>query len=87
MPLVGEPGSVAAIATPGAEAGFLAIAGPTFRNEMPARGLLRIAFNRPVRYAARVTCPALLVVAEETTWPRSRPCARSPGCWATGPRC
>eukprot|EP01032_Pedospumella_encystans_P006791 gene6791-8143_t len=39
--------------------------GPTFRNEMCARGILRIAANRPVRHAADVTCPVPLVVAEQ----------------------
>ena len=33
--------------------------GPTFRNEMCARGILRIALNRPVKHAKDVTCPAL----------------------------
>ena len=43
---------------------FESITGPTFRNEMCARGIVRIAFNRPVRRAADVRCPTLLVVAE-----------------------
>ncbi|WP_341924140.1 alpha/beta fold hydrolase [Nocardioides psychrotolerans] len=65
VPVVGEPGSAAVISAPGAVAGYGAIMGPTFRNEMCARGILRIAANRPVRHAADVTCPVLLVVAEQ----------------------
>ena len=38
--------------------------GPTFRNEMCARGILRIAFNRPVTYADKVACPTFVVIAE-----------------------
>jgi pimeloyl-ACP methyl ester carboxylesterase len=65
VPIVGPPGSDAVIAAPGALAGYQAIVGPSFRNEMRARGILRIAANRPVRAAGQLTCPTLLVVAEE----------------------
>lgn len=65
VPIVGPEGSTAVISAPGAEAGYQVIMGPTFRNEMCARGILRIALNRPVRYAARVRCPALVVIAEQ----------------------
>lgn len=65
VPIVGPEGSTAVISAPGAVAGYQAIVGPTFRNEMCARGILRIALNRPVRYAARVRCPALVVIAEQ----------------------
>ena len=65
VPIVGAPGSAAVISAPGAETGYQAIMGPTFRNEMCARGILRIALNRPVTYADKVTCPAFVVVAEE----------------------
>lgn len=64
VPISGPPGSDAVISAPGGEEGFAVIQGPTFRNEMCARGILRIALNRPVRRAARVTCPVLLVAAE-----------------------
>ncbi|WP_375484507.1 alpha/beta hydrolase [uncultured Jatrophihabitans sp.] len=64
VPIVGPPGSAAVLSAPGAEEGYAAITGPTFRNEMCARGVLRIAANRPVTAAADVSCPLLLVVAE-----------------------
>ena len=64
VPIVGPPGSNAVISAPGAEDGYRTIMGPTFRNEMCARGILRIARNRPVRAAAAVTCPVLVVIAE-----------------------
>lgn len=64
VPIVGEPGTTAVISAPGAVAGYRNIMGPTFRNEMCARGILRIAANRPVRHAAGVSCPTLLVIAE-----------------------
>ncbi|MGI8761901.1 MAG: alpha/beta hydrolase [Jatrophihabitantaceae bacterium] len=64
VPVIGEPGSNATITAAGGVEGYRAIMGPTFRNEMCARGLLRIALNRPVTLAAKLRCPILLVVAE-----------------------
>jgi pimeloyl-ACP methyl ester carboxylesterase len=64
IPVVGEPGTLAAITAPDAATGYQVIMGPTFRNEMCARGVLRIALNRPVTTAPRVRCPLLVVVAE-----------------------
>lgn len=65
VPIVGEPGSAAVISAPGAAEGYGAIMGPTFRNEMRARGILRISANRPVRSAGKLACPAFVVVAEQ----------------------
>ncbi len=67
IPVVGPPGALAAITAPGAEDGYRVIMGPTFRNEMCARGILSIALNRPVRYARRLHCPILVVIAESDT--------------------
>ncbi|MBE7188521.1 alpha/beta hydrolase [Jatrophihabitans endophyticus] len=65
IPIVGPPGSDAVISAPGADAGYRHIMGPTFRNEMCARGTLRIALNRPISVAGKVTCPTFVVVAED----------------------
>ncbi|WP_375498088.1 alpha/beta hydrolase [uncultured Jatrophihabitans sp.] len=65
LAIVGPPGSDAVISAPGADVGYRNIMGPTFRNEMCARGILRLARNRPVRVAAKVLCPVLVVVAEQ----------------------
>ena len=65
VPIVGPPGSLAAISSEDGEAGYGLIMGPSFRNEMYARGILRIMLNRPVSSAAKVTSPTLLVVAEQ----------------------
>jgi fermentation-respiration switch protein FrsA (DUF1100 family) len=65
VPVVGDPGSDAVISSPGSTTGYLNITGPTFRNEMCARGILRIALNRPVLSAGRLRCPILLIVAEQ----------------------
>jgi pimeloyl-ACP methyl ester carboxylesterase len=62
IPVVGAPGSAAIISTPGAEAGYVAIAGPTWRNEVCARTALEVALNRPTTYAKRLSCPILVQV-------------------------
>ena len=66
IPIVGPPGSTAAITTPDAEPGCRALVPPgaRFRNAVLARIALRIPTYRPGRRAARVRCPWLVVVAE-----------------------
>ena len=86
VPITGPVGSDAVIAGPGGLDGYQAIMGPTFRNEMCARGVLRIAFKRPVTFAGRVTCPVLIVAAENDSFgPRLR-CRTRRGGWGTWPR-
>jgi len=64
IPLVGQPGSVAAMSTPDAEPGYRAIAGPSWRNEVAARIALRTAAYRPGLQADRLPCPILLQLAD-----------------------
>ncbi|CAG69534.1 alpha/beta hydrolase [Acinetobacter baylyi] len=65
IPIVGQPGSTAIISTPGAEAGYKAMAGPTWRNEVCARTSLEIARNRPITFASKITCPLLVQVGSK----------------------
>lgn len=67
IPIVGPPGSLAAITSDDGESGYAKIMGPTFRNEMRARGILRIMVNRPVTKAKRLRMPVFLVVAAKDT--------------------
>ncbi|MEJ7831907.1 MAG: alpha/beta fold hydrolase [Nocardioides sp.] len=67
VPIVGPPGSLAAITSADGEAGYQLIMGPTFRNTMLARGILPIMINRPVAVADRLRMPLLLVVARKDT--------------------
>ena len=62
VPIAGPAGSAAIMTTPGAEAGFRAIAGPSARNEVCARAALEVAFNRPTTVIARLRCPLLVQV-------------------------
>ncbi len=63
--IFGPPGATAAITSHDAAPGYGSIIGPSFVNEMPARGILTIPLNRPVTAAPRVRCPMLLVVAAD----------------------
>lgn len=64
IPIVGEPGTTAVLAGPGALEGYTALAGPTWRNEVCARVVLEVAFNRPIRHAARLRMPLLVQVGD-----------------------
>jgi len=64
IPIVGEPGSTSVISSPGALEGYLALAGPTWRNEVCARTVLEVAINRPGRMARRLTTPILVQYGE-----------------------
>jgi len=70
VPLVGEPGTVALLATPDAiRDGVRALNPgnryPHWRQAVAARSALRFALYRPGRYAARVRCPLLVLVCDD----------------------
>lgn len=67
IPIVGPPGTLAAISSHDGESGYQKIMGPTFRNEMRARGILPIMVNRPVTKARKLHMPVYLVVAAKDT--------------------
>ncbi len=62
--VVGPPGSVGAMTTPDAEPGYLALAGPTWRNEVAARIFLWTGSYRPGLQADRLPCPILVQIAD-----------------------
>ena len=64
VPIVGPPGSLAAMNSADAVTGMRAFAGATWRNEFAARELLAIALNRPITEARRLHCPVLLQIGE-----------------------
>ncbi len=64
IPIVAKPGEVAALNSPTAVEGMLATAGPSWRNEFAARLVLVVGGYRPGRRADRVTCPALVQIAD-----------------------
>ncbi len=64
VPLVAHHGELAAMATPGAYEGCMAIVPPGWRNEIAARFFLGLPLYRPVLYAKDVACPALVIACE-----------------------
>jgi uncharacterized protein len=67
IPVVGPPGSIAALNTPECEPGYHALIpeGKAFHNQTPAKALIKLASYDPLAFADRVTCPALVIAAEE----------------------
>jgi fermentation-respiration switch protein FrsA (DUF1100 family) len=65
--VVGEPGSLAAIATPDAVEGFARITPPNsnWRNEVCARIALTVGFYRPGVGASKIRCPIMYCIGEQ----------------------
>src|SRR4051812_44690070 len=66
LPVVGAPGTLAAMNSPDAEPGYRALfsSQDEFRNEVAARIGLRVGLYRPIRRASRGRCPWLVCVAD-----------------------
>ena len=64
MPIVGRPGEIGAFTLPGAYEDYLAIAGPTWRNEIAADVSLELGTRAPLKHAADVRCPVLVQIAD-----------------------
>jgi uncharacterized protein len=64
MPVVARPGEVGALTLPGAYEDYLAIAGPTWRNEIAADVSLELGSRQPFKDAADVRCPVLVQIAD-----------------------
>jgi uncharacterized protein len=64
MPIVAEPGHFAAISSEDARAGYQAIAGPSWRNEIIARWVLAEWTNRAITRMDEVQCPILVQIAD-----------------------
>lgn len=66
IPIVAPPGALAAMTTDDADTGYRAMYPEEFefRNEVPARFALRLAAYSPLRYAAKIRCPLLVIVSE-----------------------
>ncbi len=65
VPVIGKPGELAAMSTPDAYAGYMAIAPPGWHNEIGARMALTLGTYRPIALAGKVSCPALIQVCRQ----------------------
>jgi uncharacterized protein len=64
MPVVARPGEVGALTLPGHYEAYLAIAGPTWRNEIDASVGLELGGHRPGKHAKSLRCPLLVQIAD-----------------------
>ncbi len=64
MPIVARPGEVGALTLSGHHEAYLAIAGPTWRNEIDASVGLELGAHRPARHARSLRCPVLVQIAD-----------------------
>lgn len=67
IPVLGDPGTVACITTPGAKAGYFSMIpeGSTWKNQCPARIGFTTASYRPITTAGKLKCPALIILGEK----------------------
>lgn len=64
IPVAGRPGEPAALSLAGYYEDYLAMAGPSWRNEIDATVLTQLAGYRPARNAAQLRCPLLIQLAD-----------------------
>lgn len=64
IPIVGHPGELAALTCEGYYEAHLAIAGPSWRNEIDATVGTQLASYRPTRHASKINCPTLVQIAD-----------------------
>jgi pimeloyl-ACP methyl ester carboxylesterase len=60
LPIAGEPGDDAVLTTPGCLAGYQALAGPSWRNEVTARVAISESLNRAVSKASELRSPVFV---------------------------
>ncbi|MBC9732681.1 alpha/beta hydrolase [Nocardioides marmotae] len=64
MPVVARPGELGALTLDGCYEDYLAIAGPSWRNEIDAAVGLELGGHRPAKHAADLRCPLLVQIAD-----------------------
>jgi pimeloyl-ACP methyl ester carboxylesterase len=64
MPVVARPGELGALTLPGHYESYLALAGPTWRNEIDASVGLELGSHRPSKHAKQLRCPLLVQIAD-----------------------
>ncbi len=67
VPIVSDPETFGVMNTPESKPGYLALVpeGSGWKNECPARAVLELLLYRPTMWAARVRCPALVIMGEK----------------------
>jgi pimeloyl-ACP methyl ester carboxylesterase len=67
VPVVGDPDTFAVMNSPDSKPGYMALVpeNSQWKNQCPARALLYLTIYRPLSFARKVKCPALLIMAEK----------------------
>lgn len=67
IPVVGQPGSMAVMNSPGMMESYLGLVpeGSSWENKLPARFALKASFYRPTVAAKKVKCPVLLIMGSQ----------------------
>lgn len=78
IPLVGRPGELATLTAEGYYEAYLAMAGPTWRNEVDAQVGVQLGGYRPgAKYAAAISCPMLVQIADFDRGAPPQPAAKA----------
>jgi fermentation-respiration switch protein FrsA (DUF1100 family) len=67
IPIVGQPGELAAMSSSDADDGYRAIVPEDWSNEITASWMLELPLYRPLRKAAQLPCPALICICLRDT--------------------
>ncbi len=67
IPIVGPPGTMAAMSTPDAQPGYQTIASDSFKNHVAARIVLSVPGYNPTKVIHRLECPILIQVCTRDT--------------------
>lgn len=78
MPVVAAPGELGALTLPGCMEDYLALAGPTWVNEVDAAVGLELGSHRPITSAEHVAAPMLVQIADFDRSAPPRPPPRPP---------
>jgi dienelactone hydrolase len=66
VPVVADPSEFGLMNTPESKPGYLALVPPdsTWKNQAPGRIVFSLPAYRPIKHAAQIVCPTLIVLAE-----------------------
>lgn len=67
VPVIGDPDTFAVMNSPDSKPGYMALVpeNSPWKNQCPSRALLYLTIYRPLSFARKVNCPALILMAEK----------------------
>jgi dienelactone hydrolase len=81
VPVAGPPGKFAVLNGPDAEPGIQVLLPPgyDFPNRCAARALVTMSLYRPIKFAPKINCPVMMVMAEDDLYIPAKAVARAAG--------